>query len=210
VEDGRKGRVQGRGGRLGRVYDDGIRCVCVPIFFICANYLPVDQPAGTGFSYTSTDRFVHTLEEVSPCPFLAYSVLTTNRPPPNSSNSCVISIKYSQSTSIRMYVRSFINLRQLTVLMLPDIPWRRKLCGPMDTLFWYVFRSLTWIPIKMLQPTPSLIRTLAPICAGWRLGTDGSTRVGSMRPTSTLQSKSASSRRTPTYARIHDLPAQFI
>jgi len=24
----------------------------------------VDQPAGTGFSYTSTDRFVHTLDEV--------------------------------------------------------------------------------------------------------------------------------------------------
>jgi len=33
------------------------------LFFI---KLPlVDQPAGTGFSYTSTDRYVHTLDTVS-------------------------------------------------------------------------------------------------------------------------------------------------
>jgi carboxypeptidase C (cathepsin A) len=28
------------------------------------SFLVVDQPAGTGFSLVSTDRFVHTLEEV--------------------------------------------------------------------------------------------------------------------------------------------------
>lgn len=28
------------------------------------NTLLVDQPAGTGFSYTSTDNYVHTMDEV--------------------------------------------------------------------------------------------------------------------------------------------------
>lgn len=35
-----------------------------PLHLDITNYAVVDQPAGTGFSYTSTDRYVHTLEEV--------------------------------------------------------------------------------------------------------------------------------------------------
>jgi carboxypeptidase D len=43
-------------------------------FGACANsHIAVDQPAGTGFSYTSTDRYVHTLEEVQLCPLLAFT-----------------------------------------------------------------------------------------------------------------------------------------
>ena len=37
------------------------RIRCVQIFII----ITVDQPAGTGFSYTSTDRYVHTVDIVS-------------------------------------------------------------------------------------------------------------------------------------------------
>ena len=33
-------------------------------YFHLLTYLVVDQPAGTGFSYTSTDRYVHTIDEV--------------------------------------------------------------------------------------------------------------------------------------------------
>lgn len=36
--------------------------------------LTVDQPAGTGFSYTSTNHYVHTLEEVNILPS-SHSVL---------------------------------------------------------------------------------------------------------------------------------------
>lgn len=39
----------------------------------------VDQPAGTGYSYTSTDRFVHELSDVSnDYVFIVYSLLTSS------------------------------------------------------------------------------------------------------------------------------------
>ena len=50
---------------MGRVYHDGVRSALYPPFPTYNSCLDaVDQPAGTGFSYTSTERYVHSMDEV--------------------------------------------------------------------------------------------------------------------------------------------------
>lgn len=39
------------------------------------NMFPVDQPPGTGFSYTSTDKYLHELDEVSSAAAMSYPQL---------------------------------------------------------------------------------------------------------------------------------------
>jgi len=50
---------------MGRVYHDGVWSALYPPFQTYNSCLDaVDQPAGTGFSYTSTERYVHSMDEV--------------------------------------------------------------------------------------------------------------------------------------------------
>lgn len=52
--------------RLGRVHQYGFQYVVQRVARLWSTHnLSVDQPAGTGYSYTSTDRYVHELTEVS-------------------------------------------------------------------------------------------------------------------------------------------------
>lgn len=66
MEDRWKRRLENCPRRLGRVHHYGLWCeTALPCFcFLGAHNLTVDQPAGTGLSYTSTNHYVHTLEEV--------------------------------------------------------------------------------------------------------------------------------------------------
>ena len=61
-------------GRLGWIYNCCIRLVLLrrrilPFFLSHDVWTKVDQPAGTGFSYTSTDRYVHTIDIVDASTF---------------------------------------------------------------------------------------------------------------------------------------------
>lgn len=86
MADGRQRRIPRSGGWMGGIYHYGLWCVPSLTSTFPRNTesssATVDQPAGTGFSYTSTDRYVHLMDEVNhPSTFHVLMMLTLSCSP---------------------------------------------------------------------------------------------------------------------------------
>lgn len=112
----------------------------------CVN--KVDQPAGTGFSYASTDRYVHTIDVVGWPPLQDASSLDLTcffRLSNSLWNFWRTSMIFFQSTKEWMYVFR-IRCLFLTKYVFKDLPCRRKFCRSMDPLLWSVTAQLVPYP----------------------------------------------------------------
>lgn len=149
-----------KGGWLGGIYYYGVWYVVYNILTGCSpNFNAVDQPAGTGFSYTSTDNYVKTMDIVS-------SILWPYRCAPSwtrtwQAQQHILEFMKNFYKVFPEYknvdVRPLLSLYYLVSYIYSDIPCGRELRWPMDTLLWYIRYPRN--PIHLLtssrpQPTP--------------------------------------------------------